>query len=160
SGRRSPVETGRPGAPHAKEPARAKAGTKRLQPKALSAIKAPDGAKSRTSAMDAKSPDHAKARPRVEDDVLVRGQGRYVADAPWPTQACAGFVRSPHACARIVRVDAAAALEEPGIVGVLTGSDAEGLGSIGRHPPLAGRGGKPLITPHRPALVATRAMHV
>jgi len=110
--------------------------------------------------MDAKSPDHAKARPRVEDDVLLRGQGRYVADAPWPSQAYACFVRSPHACARVVRVDAAAVLQAPGVVGVLTGSDAEGLGSIGRHPPLAGRGGKPLITPHRPALVAGRAMHV
>ncbi len=110
--------------------------------------------------MDAKSPDHAKAHPRVEDDVLLRGQGRYVADAHWPKQAYACFVRSPHACARIVRVDVAAASQAPGIVGVLTGSDTEGLGSIGRHPPLAGRGGKPLITPHRPALAAARAMHV
>src|SRR5512135_3316110 len=110
--------------------------------------------------MEAKSPNHAAAEPRVEDDVLLRGQGRYIADARWPEEAYAYFVRSPHACARIVRVDAAAASEAPGIVGVLTGSDAEGLGSIGRHPPLAGRGGKPLITPHRPALAAVRVMHV
>ena len=110
--------------------------------------------------MEAKSPNYATAHPRVEDDVLVRGQGRYVADAHWPNQAYACFVRSPHACARIVRVDATAASQASGIVGVLTGSDAQGLGSIGRHPPLAGRGGKPLITPHRPALAAARVMHV
>ena len=81
--------------------------------------------------MDAKSPDHAKARPRVEDDILVRGQGRYVADAPWPNQAYACFVRSPHACARVVHVDAAAVLQAPGVVGVLTGSDAEGQAASG-----------------------------
>jgi carbon-monoxide dehydrogenase large subunit len=110
--------------------------------------------------MEAKSPDRATVEPRVEDDVLLRGQGRYMADARWPNQAYACFVRSPHACARIAGVNAAAAREAPGIVGVLTGSDAAELGSIGRHPPLAGRGGKPLITPHRPALAATRVMHV
>jgi aerobic carbon-monoxide dehydrogenase large subunit len=110
--------------------------------------------------MEAKSPDRATVEPRVEDDVLLRGQGRYIADGRWPNQAYACFVRSPHACARIAGVNAAAAREAPGIVGVLTGSDAAELGSIGRHPPLAGRGGKPLITPHRPALAATRVMHV
>jgi hypothetical protein len=100
--------------------------------------------------MEAKPPDRATVEPRVEDDVLLRGQGRYMADARWPNQAYACFVRSPHACARIAGLDVAAAREAPGIVGVLTGSDAAELGSIGRHPPLAGRGGKPLITPRRP----------
>ena len=82
--------------------------------------------------MEAKSPDRATVVPRVEDDVLLRGQGRYIADARWPNQAYACFVRSPHACARIAGVNAAAAREAPGIVGVLTGSDAAELGSIGR----------------------------
>ena len=45
--------------------------------------------------------DHA-FEPRVEDDYLVRGAGRFVADAPQPGQAAAAFVRSPHAHARIV----------------------------------------------------------
>ena len=73
--------------------------------------------------MEARSPDRATVEPRVEDDVLLRGQGRYAADAQLPNQAYACFVRSPHASARIVRVDAAAAREAPGVVGVLTGSD-------------------------------------
>ncbi len=38
--------------------------------------------------------------------------------------------------------------------------DAQELGSVGRHPPLNGRGGKPLVMPHRPALVAEHVMHV
>jgi carbon-monoxide dehydrogenase large subunit len=110
--------------------------------------------------MDAKTQGRAAHEPRVEDDVLVRGRGRYAADAPLPNQAYAYFVRSPHAFARIVSVDATAALSAGGVLGVLTAKDMEGVGSLGRHPPLNGRGGKALIVPHRPALAAERVMHI
>src|SRR5271170_5837085 len=112
--------------------------------------------------MDAKTEhQHGATRaPRVEDDVLLRGRGRYVADAPLPNQAYAFFVRAQHAFARIVAVDFAAALRAPGVVGVLTAADMGGIGGIGRHPPLVGRGGKPLIVPHRPALAAERVLHI
>ena len=93
--------------------------------------------------------------PRVEDDVLVRGHGRYAADAPQPNQAYAHFVRSPHAFARIVSIDVSGAANAPGVIGVLTAKDMEGVGNLGRHPPVPGRGGKGLVLPHRPAL-ATR----
>jgi carbon-monoxide dehydrogenase large subunit len=110
--------------------------------------------------MDAKTQGRAAHEPRVEDDVLVRGRGRYAADAPLPKQAYAYFVRSPHAFARIVSVDAIAALSAGGVLGVLTAKDMEGVGSLGRHPPLNGRGGMALIVPHRPALAAERVMHI
>ncbi len=110
--------------------------------------------------MDAKTDHHATHHVRVEDDVLVRGRGRYVADAPLPNQAYAYFVRSPHAFARIISVDVTAASRAPDVVGVLTSKDMDGVGSIGRHPPLPGRGGKALVMPHRPALAAERVMHV
>ncbi len=110
--------------------------------------------------MDAKLDGRAANEPRVEDDVLVRGHGRYAADAPLPAQAYAYFVRSPHAFANIVGVDVTAALDAGGVLGVLTAKDMDGVGSLGRHPPLAGRGGKGLILPHRPALAAERVMHV
>ena len=110
--------------------------------------------------MDAKTGDRARHAPRVEDDILVRGHGRFAADTPLPNQAYAYFVRSPHAFARITGIDVAAALAAPGVVGVLIGKDTQGLGSIGRHPPLNGRGGKPLVMPHRPALAAEQVMHV
>jgi len=97
---------------------------------------------------------------RVEDGPLVRGRGRYMADAPWPNQAYAHFVRSPHAFARIVSVNVDAAAKAPGVVGVLTGKDLDGVGSIGRHPPLPGRGGKALVMPFRPALASERVLHV
>jgi carbon-monoxide dehydrogenase large subunit len=102
----------------------------------------------------------ATGAPRVEDDVLLRGHGRYAADAPLPNQAYAFFVRAPHAFARIVAVDFEAALRAPGVVGVLTAADMGGVGGIGRHPPLVGRDGKPLIVPHRPALAAERVLHI
>jgi carbon-monoxide dehydrogenase large subunit len=57
---------------------------------------------------------------RVEDDRLLRGQGRYVADLDVPGTLAAYFVRSPHAHARLGRVDADAARAMPGVVAVFT----------------------------------------
>src|SRR5256885_2532709 len=104
----------------------------------------------------------AHPKPRVEDDYLVRGAGRFAADVVEPRQAYAAFVRSPHACARIIKLDIDAARAAPGVLAVLTGADmdAAGVGNIGRHPPIAGRGGKKLVLPHRPALARERVMHV
>ena len=114
--------------------------------------------------MDAKTPSetdkHAPFKGRVEDNALVRGHGRFVADAPLPNQAYAYFVRSPHAFAKIARLDVAAAAKAPGVIGVLTGKDFEGIGSIGRHPPVPGRNGTTLVMPHRPALALDRVMHI
>src|ERR1700733_6925684 len=111
--------------------------------------------------MDAKTAAQTDANThsfhgRVEDDVLVRGHGRYVADAPLPNQAYACFVRSPHAFARVVSVDTSGATGMPGVIAVLTAKDMEGVGSISRHPPIAGRNGGKLILSHRPALAGER----
>jgi carbon-monoxide dehydrogenase large subunit len=110
--------------------------------------------------MDATTSHHEEKHVRVEDNALVRGLGRYIADAPLPNQAYAYFVRSPHASARIVSVDTAAALNAPGVVGVLTAKDMDGVGNLGRHPPVPGRGGKGLVVPHRPALAGERVVHI
>src|SRR4030095_11495782 len=58
-----------------------------------------------------------------ETKKLVLGRGSYVGDLTAPGMLHAAFVRSPHAHARILRVDAEAARRHPGIVGVLTGHD-------------------------------------
>jgi carbon-monoxide dehydrogenase large subunit len=110
--------------------------------------------------MDAKTDGRAAHKPRVEDDVLVRGKGRYAADVALPGQTYACFVRSPHAFARIAGIDATTAGTAAGVLGVLTARDMAGIGNLVRHPPLAGRGGKPLVLPHRPPLAAERAMHI
>src|ERR1700692_4997765 len=101
--------------------------------------------------MDAKTEHHEDKHVRVEDNVLLRGHGRYAADAPLPNQAYAYFVRSPHAYARIVSVDTAAARNAPGVVGVLTANDMDRVGNLGSHPPVPGRGRKTFILPHRAA---------
>jgi carbon-monoxide dehydrogenase large subunit len=100
--------------------------------------------------------------PRVEDDALVRGAGHFVADRHEQSQAFGWFVRSPHAFARVGAIDVERARRAPGVLAVLTAADmaAAGVGNVGRHPPLVGRGGQKLIIPHRPALAGERVMHV
>src|SRR6478736_1575051 len=64
---------------------------------------------------------------RVEDDALLRGDGRFLDDlAPVARTFHAAVVRSQLAHARI-DVDATAALAAPGVVGVLTGADVAAL---------------------------------
>ena len=67
---------------------------------------------------------------RVEDHRLVRGQGKFTDDINLPGQAWLHVVRSPHANARIRRIDVETARSAPGVVAVLTGHDyaAEGFG--------------------------------
>ncbi len=109
--------------------------------------------------MTATSP--AKHTPRVEDDALVRGRGRFMDDPRLENQAYAAFVRSPHAHARVTSVDAEAARKAKGVLAVLTAADvkAAGIGGISRHPPVVGRGGAKMAMPFRPVL-AEKAMHV
>jgi carbon-monoxide dehydrogenase large subunit len=113
--------------------------------------------------MDSQAPaGGAHHAPRVEDDALVRGAGSFVADRHEPNQAYGYFVRSPHAFARIRAIDVAAARRAPGVLAVLTAADMEAAGvrNVGRHPPLAGRGGAKLVSPSRPALARDRVMYL
>ncbi len=102
----------------------------------------------------------AQHQPRLEDDPLVRGRGRFADDVRMSGQAYGYFVRSLHAFAGIRSIDTAAARAAPGVLAVLTATDMEGTGSVSQHPPMAGRGGKKLIVPHRPALAGTTVRHV
>ena len=60
---------------------------------------------------------------RKEDPRLVQGRGRYVGDITLPGMLDAAIVRSPHAHARIVGIDASRALAAPGVAGALTHAD-------------------------------------
>lgn len=62
--------------------------------------------------------------PRKEDAALLTGEARFIDDMePVPGLRHAAVLRSSHAHARIVSVDAARALEAPGVVGVVSGRD-------------------------------------
>jgi carbon-monoxide dehydrogenase large subunit len=66
-----------------------------------------------------------RSRPREGTRRLLAGRGSYVDDLNLPGQLHAAFLRSPHAHAEIVSVDAAGARALPGVAAVLTWSDLE-----------------------------------
>jgi aerobic carbon-monoxide dehydrogenase large subunit len=72
---------------------------------------------------------------RVEDQRFLLGKGRYVDDITLPGQCHGVTVLSPHAHARIKRIDVSKAKAAPGVLCVLTGADAlaEKLGSFTAH---------------------------
>ncbi len=73
---------------------------------------------------------------RKEDRRLLIGQGSYGDDLRLRNLAHAVMVRSPHAHARIIRIDRDAAMRAPGVLAVLTGADyvADGLNPIPHNP--------------------------
>ena len=74
---------------------------------------------------------------RKEDPRLLTGRGRYVGDIALPGMLHAVLLRSPHAHARIHRVDAARARAYPAVVDVVCFAD---LGAAGR--------ALPIVPPH------------
>ncbi|HMM77111.1 MAG TPA: xanthine dehydrogenase family protein molybdopterin-binding subunit [Gammaproteobacteria bacterium] len=71
-----------------------------------------------------------RALKRKEDRRLLVGEGQYVADMKLPRMVYAGFVRSPHAHAKILEIDATRALAVPGVIAVMTGRDFAQYGPI------------------------------
>ena len=64
-----------------------------------------------------------KTVPRPNLDRLMQGRGAYVSDIELPRMAHVVFLRSPHAHARILRIDAAAAKQMPGVIAIVTGKE-------------------------------------
>jgi carbon-monoxide dehydrogenase large subunit len=107
---------------------------------------------------------------RTEDARLLTGRGQFSDDFCFPGQTYAAIVRSPHAHARITRIDTSAAKKMPGVLGVFTAEDclADKLGPIPHDPlpktkfdmKLRGPGGGEIfIGPHL-LLPADKARHV
>jgi len=84
------------------------------------------------------SASHIGARmTRNEDPALLRGRGLFVDDVRLPGMVGASVLRSPHAHARINRIDARLARAAPGVLAVFTHAD---LGELG--------GPLPKLIPH------------
>jgi carbon-monoxide dehydrogenase large subunit len=66
--------------------------------------------------------------PRKEDARFIRGQGTFVDDVQLPGMLHGAILRSPLAHARIVSLDASAALQHPKVHAVITGRDLETRG--------------------------------
>jgi carbon-monoxide dehydrogenase large subunit len=100
--------------------------------------------------------------PREEDPYLVRGAGRYVDDVQAVGQTRAYVLRSPHAHANIVRIDATEARAMPGVLLALTGDDAEvlRLGTLRPHAARKRRDGTPAFTSSQPFLAGERVRYL
>src|SRR3954451_2892945 len=111
-----------------------------------------------------------KSVKRREDIRLLTGRGRYAADFSLPGQVHACVVRSPHAHAGIVAIDAVTALATPGVLAVLIGGDAaeDGLRPIPHSPvptnphevPLTSRDGSEFFLAPHPVLALDAVRYV
>src|ERR1700748_2789483 len=79
----------------------------------------PDG----LSVLDRPNSYIGKVVPRPNIERLVQGRGQYVSDMVLPRMAHVVYLRSPHAHARIVGIDAAAAKQVRGVIAVVTGKE-------------------------------------
>src|SRR5207248_7603983 len=89
-----------------------------------------------------------KSIKRREDPRFITGRGNYTDDLKLPGMTYAAFVRSPHAHAKIGKIDLTQAKAHPGAVAIFTGKDLTGVNSlpcgwllpelkVPPHPPLA-----------------------
>ena len=99
---------------------------------------------------------------RKEDRRFLLGKGQYVDDIVLPNQTYAVFVRSMYAHARIKKIDTAAAVAAPGVVGVFTGDDiaADGLGGLPCGWLIKNKDGSNMVVPAHPALAQGKVRHV
>ena len=93
---------------------------------------------------------------RREDDRLLKGQGRFVDDQGLVDPAHMALVRSPHAHARVLRIDARVAAAMPGVLRILTGDDwnAAGFGELPCVWRVDSSAGSAMNEATRPAVVA------
>jgi carbon-monoxide dehydrogenase large subunit len=99
---------------------------------------------------------------RREDERFLSGRGQYTDDVVLPGQTYAFFLRSPHAHARIVSIDTAAARAMPGVVAVFTGRDVAET-KIGGLPCgwlIHSRDGSPMKEPPHPIIALDKVLHV
>jgi carbon-monoxide dehydrogenase large subunit len=99
---------------------------------------------------------------RREDERFLTGCGTFTDDINRPRQTHAALVRSPHAHARIGRIDVSAALAAPGVVAVYTAADmnTDGVGSLPCGWGITQPDGSPMAEPPHPVLQGERVRHV
>jgi carbon-monoxide dehydrogenase large subunit len=103
-----------------------------------------------------------QALKRREDQRLLLGTGQYVDDVAVADEVFVAFVRSPHAHARIVSIDAGPATAMAGVAAVLTGADlkADGIGPLPDGAGLKRADGKDMCGAPHDALAIDTARYV
>ena len=97
---------------------------------------------------------------RKEDVRFLTGAGQYTDDITLPRQTYAVFVRSPHAHAKVRKVDTSRAKAAPGVVGVFTGADMEGVGGLPCGWLITSLDGTPMKEPPHPVLAQGKVRYV
>jgi len=99
---------------------------------------------------------------RKEDRRFITGKGHYTDDISRPGQTYAYFIRSPHAHAKITRIDAGVAKGLPGVVAVLTGAElaADKIGNLICGWMIHSKDGTPMKMAAHPAIASGKACHV
>ena len=77
------------------------------------------------TALDRPNSYIGRAVPRPNIKRLTEGRADYVSDTVLPRMVHAAFLRSPHAHAKIIKIDTTAAKKAPGVVAVMTGKDLQ-----------------------------------
>jgi carbon-monoxide dehydrogenase large subunit len=98
---------------------------------------------------------------RKEDFRFITGRGQYTDDIVRPGATCAVFLRSPHAHAKISRIDSTAAAAMPGVLAVLTGADlaADKLGHLICGWMIHSKDGTPMKMAPHPALASDKVCY-
>ncbi|MGN6808621.1 MAG: xanthine dehydrogenase family protein molybdopterin-binding subunit [Trinickia sp.] len=99
---------------------------------------------------------------RKEDYRFLTGAGQYTDDIVLPQQTYGMFVRSPHAHARLGKIDVDAARGAPGVIAVFTGADlaAEKVGGLPCGWLIHSTDGSPMREPPHPVLATGKVRHV
>src|SRR5438477_5400863 len=99
---------------------------------------------------------------RREDYRFLTGQGTYTDDINRPGQLYAYILRSPHANAKLGRIDTSGAASASGVVAVFTGQDMakDGIGGLPCGWLINSKDGSPMKEPPHPVLADGRVRHV
>lgn len=99
---------------------------------------------------------------RKEDFRFITGKGQYTDDVNRPGQTHIYFIRSPHAHAKIRKIDTKAAAGMPGVVAVLTGADfaAAKLGGLICGWTVLSKDGSPMKMAPHPAIASDKVNYV
>src|SRR5580765_8721482 len=99
---------------------------------------------------------------RKEDLRFITGKGQYTDDVVRPGETRAVFVRSPHAHAKIKRIDISSAKSMSGVVAVLTGADlaTDKIGNLICGWAISSKDGTPMKMSAHPAIANVKACHV
>src|ERR1044072_1737369 len=99
---------------------------------------------------------------RKEDLRFITGKGQYTDDISRPGEPRARFVGSPHAHAKIKKVDTATAKTMPGVLAVLTGAELanDKIGNLICGWMIHSKDGSPMQMSAHPAIAAGKACYV